>query len=71
MASYEQTIGGVGIIAGWGTYIFDQTQRNELFYHRFGTRFTIAENIVINTTLHTHWAVSDHLEIGLGYKFRR
>lgn len=71
MASYEQTIGGFGIIIGWGAYIFDQTQRNDPFYHRFGTRFTLGENIIINTTLHTHWAVSDHLEIGVGYKFRR
>lgn len=71
MASYEQTIGRVGIIFGWGTYIFDQTKRGDPFYHRFGTRFGITENIIINTTLHTHWAVSDHLEIGVGYKFRR
>ncbi len=71
MVSYEQTIGGFGIIAGWGTYLFDQTQRGDPFYHRFGTRFKLGKNIIINTTLHTHWAVSDHLEIGVGYQFRR
>ncbi len=71
MASYEQTIGNVGIILGMGAYIFDQTERKDPIYHRFGTRFTVAKNFVINTTLHTHWAVSDHMEIGLGYKFKR
>lgn len=71
MASYEQTIGGVGILLGMGAYIFDQTNRLDPIYHRFGTRFMVTDNIIINTTLHTHWAVSDHMEIGIGYKFRK
>ncbi len=71
MAAYEQMIGNVSIIAGWGFYLFDQTERNDPFYHRFGTRIKLGEHFVVNTTLHTHWAVSDHLEIGFGYKFNK
>lgn len=71
MVAYEQTIGNFGIILGMGAYVFDQTDQKDPIYHRFGTRFTLMDHIVINTTLHTHWAVSDHMEIGIGYKFKK
>jgi hypothetical protein len=70
-AAYHQTFGGFSILLGMGAYVFDQTLQNELFYHRFGTRFAINQRIVISTVLHTHWARADHFKIGVGYKFRK
>lgn len=71
MASYEQTVGRVGLLLGMGAYVFDQTNRKDPIYHRFGTRVYLADNFLIHTTLHTHWAVSDHMEIGFGYRFKK
>jgi hypothetical protein len=70
-AQYEQVVGRTSLIISMGTYIFDQSERNDPIYHRMGTRVWLSENLFVKTTLHSHWAVADHMEFGLGWSIAK
>jgi|TARA_B110000495_G_C23032868_1_gene615771 hypothetical protein len=69
--TYHQTIGSISILLGMGAYVIDNTLQNEVFYHKFGSRFLIKDRIIISTVLFTHWARADHMRWGIGYKFKK
>jgi hypothetical protein len=70
-AQYEHLVGRTSLIISMGAYVFDQSERQDPMYHRLGTRVWINDYLFINTTLHAHWAVADHMEFGLGYSRAR
>jgi hypothetical protein len=68
--SYLLKAGKVYYVVQPGVYVHSRYKEDGLMYHRLGTRYQLTENLLLNTTLKTHWAVADHFEIGLTCKIR-
>ena len=67
--AYAYVIGRTIIPVEMGVYIKNPYKTDGLFYHRIGIRYFFKNNLIASLTLRTHWAVANHFEIGLGYKF--
>ncbi len=52
-----------------GVYLYSPYKLNGSIYSRIGMRYLIQDKIIINLTIKTHFAVADHVEYGIGYRF--
>ncbi len=68
--SYMLQINRLGLFFNQGFYIYDQYKRDGDLYHRMGLRYNATDQIILNVSMKTHWAVADHVEFGIGYRFK-
>ncbi len=68
---YALRVGSLELPLEFGYYIHTLVKRNGDYFHRIGLRYYCSNNLVVNFTLKTHWAVADYLECGIGYVFRK
>jgi hypothetical protein len=65
--AYLMTLDKLQIIVGMGVYVKDDYFPDDRFYHRVGMRYKIANKLILNLTLKSHWAKADYVEYGIGY----
>jgi hypothetical protein len=66
---YALNISDLNIFVNMGAYLYDQYKEDGPIYHRFGMRYLMYDHFILNLSMKTHWAVADHVEMGLGYRF--
>ena len=52
-----------------GMYAYSPMPDESLFFHRVGLRYRFGKHLVAHVALKTHYAVADHWEFGLGYRW--
>ena len=67
-ASYAYNIGKFGFPVEFGYYVRNAYKDDGLFYHRIGVKYYCNNNIIVNFSLKTHWAVAQYFEYGVGYR---
>ena len=69
---YALRIGSLELPLEFG-YTFNTLckKSNSVYFSRIGMRYYCSNNLVVNFTLKTHWAVADYWEFGAGYVFRK
>ena len=68
---YAFRIGQLELPLEFGYYLHTLCKSNGMYFHRIGLRYYMTNNILLNLTLKTHWAVADYWEFGVGYRFRK
>ena len=69
---YALRVGSLELPLEFGYYLHTLCKKeNGNYFHRIGLRYYCPNNLVVNFTLRTHWAVADYWECGLGYVFRK
>jgi len=66
---HELVVGKFALPMEMGAYLFSKTTINGPLYHRVGIRYYMNKHIILNYTLKTHWAIAEHIEFGMGYRF--
>ncbi len=69
---YALRIGSLELPLEFGRYVHTlckETTGN--YFHRIGLRYYLKNNLLVNFTLKTHWAVADYWECGIGYVFKK
>jgi len=67
--SYTLQIDRLSIFFNQGIYLYSNYKDDGSLYHRIGLRYLAFENLILNLSMKTHFAIADHLEAGLGYRF--
>lgn len=67
---YALLLGGMTLYYELGAYLYTPVTERAAVYTRLGVRQQVSEKLFLNFTLKAHMFVADHLEIGLGYRFR-
>lgn len=52
-----------------GAYVYTPVEDESIFFHRIGVRYRTGKHLVWNLSLKSHYAVADHWEFGLGYRW--
>jgi hypothetical protein len=66
--SYAYNIGRVSFPVEFGRYLYTRFTGDGMFYHRVAMRYYTKNNIILNFSLKTHWAVAHYFEFGVGYR---
>ena len=67
--SYTLQIDKLSIFINQGIYVYTKYDQDGLIYNRFGFRYLVFEKLILNLSMKTHFAVADHVEWGIGYRF--
>jgi hypothetical protein len=67
--SYTFQIDRLSIFVNQGIYVYTKYDEDGLIYNRFGFRYLVTKKLIINLSMKTHFAVADHVEWGIGYRF--
>jgi hypothetical protein len=67
--SYTLQVSQFAFILNYGFYVYDKYKDDGSMYHRMALRYTFFEKMHVQLGLKTHWAVADHVEWTLGYRF--
>lgn len=67
---YALRVGSFELPLELGYYLYTLTKSNGYYFQRVGMRYYLKNNVVLNLTLKSHWAVAEYLEFGVGYTFR-
>ncbi len=54
-------------ILGMGVYLVDKFNLNGPFFHRFGVRYEIIENLQLEYAVRAFWGRADYFEFGISY----
>ncbi len=52
-----------------GAYLYTPRPDEAAVYHRTGIRYRTGRHLLWNVTIKSHYAVADHLEFGIGYRW--
>ncbi len=52
-----------------GAYVYSPVKDEAPVFHRLGCRYRTGEHLVWNVSLKSHYAVADHWEFGVGYRW--
>lgn len=52
-----------------GAYVYTPVEDEAPFFHRLGCRYRTGRHLVWNISLKSHYAVADHWEFGMGYRW--
>ncbi len=66
--SYCYVIGRTALPIEMGYYLHTPYKLNGMISHRIGIRYYTSQNIILNFSLKTHWAVANFFEFGAGYR---
>jgi hypothetical protein len=66
--TYEMRISQLSLPFEMGVYLYSRYQGNGIVYDRIGLRYYTKYHIIYNLTLLSHFAKSDFVEWGIGYK---
>ncbi len=66
--SYCYVVGHTSFPVEMGYYLHTPYKGDGIFFHRIGVRYYTAQNIILNFSLKTHWAVANYFEFGAGYR---
>jgi hypothetical protein len=66
--SYCYNVGRTVFPVEFGRYIRTPYTGDGMFFHRIGVRRYLQNNIILNFSLKTHWAVASFFEFGAGYR---
>ncbi|HWY36887.1 MAG TPA: acyloxyacyl hydrolase, partial [Nitrosopumilaceae archaeon] len=66
--SYCYNVGRTSFPVEFGYYVSTPYKGDGMFFHRIGVRHYTQNNIILNFSLKTHWAVASYFEFGLGYR---
>jgi len=66
---YALVLGNNEIYFDMGVYLYTPVPEDSKVFHRVGYRYKAGDHLVLNFSLKSHFAVADHVEIGLGYKW--
>jgi hypothetical protein len=64
---YAQLFGPLRLGLVMGVYGFNKLENDGLFYHRLMVRYCFLPNWFANISLHSHFAVANNFEWGIGY----
>lgn len=59
----------LSLILQMGGYLYTKYKGNGYIYDRLGLQYLVGKHYILNLALKTHFAVADHVEFGVGYKF--
>ena len=68
--SYMLQINQLGLFINQGFYLYDKWKDDGPIYHRMGFRYLVKDQLILNVSMKTHWAVADHVELGIGYRIK-
>ena len=68
-AIYSLDISHVSIVFNPGYYFRSAYRKDGSIYSRFAFRYRIGHHYIANLGMITHFAVADHVEFGIGYRF--
>lgn len=66
--SYAYNVGRTTFPVEFGYYLKTPYTGDGMFFHRIGVRQYLRNNIILNFSLKTHWAVASFFEFGAGYR---
>lgn len=66
---YALVLGKNELYFNMGVYLYTPYPEDSKVFHRVGYRYKSRDHLVLNFSLKSHYAVADHVEIGLGYKW--
>lgn len=66
---YYLQVDKLAIFINQGVYLRSKYKEDGFLYNRFGFRYLAWEGVIFNISMKTHFAVADHVELGLGYRF--
>lgn len=67
--SYALQVDDLSVFINQGIYLYSPYKEDGSLYNRFGIRYLLFEHLILNLSMKTHFAVADHVEMGLGYRF--
>jgi len=67
--SYEQVFENLSFVIQSGYYVRARMMNEGPIYNRFGFRYELGDNLLVNLTLKTHLFRADYVEYGIGWKF--
>ncbi len=59
----------LNVVLQVGGYIHANYYKYARVYSRVGIRYEVADNILLNVSLKSHYAIADYVEWGIGYRF--
>ena len=65
---YMLLVDRMGVYINQGVYLYTKYDEDGMLYHRFGIRYFMLDHFVLNLSMKTHFAVADHVELGIGYR---
>ena len=68
-AAYTLQISKFSIFFSPGIYYYTAYVDDGNFYTRMGIRYLVKDHLLLNISMKTHYAVADHSEFGIGYRF--
>jgi len=68
-ATYTLQISKFSIFFSPGYYLYTTYVDDGTFYTRMGIRYMFSDHLLLNISMKTHYAVADHAEYGIGYRF--
>ncbi|MCB0793738.1 MAG: acyloxyacyl hydrolase [Flavobacteriales bacterium] len=66
---YALLLGRGEVFLQMGAYLYTPVPDDAPVYHRLGIRYRPGARLVLNMSLKSHYAVADHWEFGLGYRW--
>lgn len=66
---YAVQVSNFSIIMNPGYYVVTDYIEDGYVYSRFGARYVWKDHYMLNISMKTHFAVADHVEYGIGYRF--
>lgn len=69
-ASYALLFGDLTLSYSMGAYLQTPVQERAAVYTRVGVQQQLTPKVFMNVTLKSHLFVADHIELGVGYRFR-
>lgn len=68
-AGYALLFGRSEVFVQMGAYAYTPVPDHAVVFHRLGCRYRIAHHWIAHMALKSHFAVADHWEFGLGYRW--
>ena len=66
---YALVLGNNELYFNMGVYVYTPVPEDSKVFHRVGYRYKAGKHLLLNFSLKSHYAVADHVEIGIGYKW--
>ena len=66
---YALGFGNGELFMNMGAYVYTPVEDEAPFFHRVGVRYRTGKHLIWNLSLKSHYAVADHWEFGVGYRW--
>jgi len=67
--TYSLQVSKLAIFISPGYYFYTPYINDGNVYSRMGLRYLLLDHLILNVSMKTHYAVADHVEYGIGYRF--